>query len=60
MALATGQNYGLRTIWPPLTAKDEKALQGLHHDYAESKSGVMRKGFNEFVIYGQDLELYNI
>ena len=51
------QNYGLDQIWPPLTEDDVKNLQAIPNQ----GNGLSdpKKGYNEFVIYGQEELFWN-
>ena len=53
-----GQNYGVDYIWPDLTEDDIKNLQRID----ENGEGISRtnKGWNEFVLYGKDINLWNM
>ena len=56
------QNFGLRQLDPSysLTDDDINNLQLIEHQKTMPQIAVFSKGYNEFTLYGEDLELYNI
>lgn len=54
------QNYGLARMWPDLTEEDLENLQRVNYSPNAPNVALPNKGYNEFVLYGQRTDLFNI